>query len=149
MRYQVPQFVDIEDKIVGPLTLRQFVMYLVAVLLLIPVFLFSDLGLFITIALPTLATAAAFAHVKIQGQTLATLLGNAVFFYTGSQLYTWQRTAKRPELVVKDAAWEELALAREESSADLRSLIDITRTLETGGSVVQSEEVVDEFDPAR
>ena len=149
MRYQVPQFVDIEDKIVGPLTLRQFIMYLVAVLLLIPIFLFSDLGLFITIALPVLATAGAFAHVKIQGQTLATLLSNAVFFYTGTQLYTWQRGSKRPELIIKDTAWEELALAREESSADLRSFVDLSRSLETGGSVVKSEEVTDEFDPEK
>ena len=25
MRYQVPQFIEIEDKIIGPLTLKQFV----------------------------------------------------------------------------------------------------------------------------
>jgi hypothetical protein len=25
MRYQVPQFIDVEDKVIGPLTIKQFI----------------------------------------------------------------------------------------------------------------------------
>lgn len=143
MRYQVPQFVDIEDKIIGPFTLKQFLMYLVAVFVLIPVYLFSDLSLFITIALPVIGIAGAFAHLKINGKPLAGVLTNGFFFLTKGQLYVWRRTSKPKPLTLKDAQWEELTSAREAAQEELTSLTKLAQTLETEGHIVQSEDIED------
>lgn len=145
MRYQVPQFVDIEDKIIGPFTLRQFLMYVVAVMVLVPVYLNSDLSLFITVALPVLGTAAAFAHVKIAHKSLGATITNAAKFATGGQLFLWRRGGKTRPLIIKDENWKEANAAL----ADARStpLLHLAQTIETKGNLVKAEEVPDEFSP--
>jgi len=91
----VPQFVDIEDKIIGPLTLKQFLVYVVGVLLLIPVFLRSDLSLFLTIAIPVLGVSALFAHFRWHGKTLFAVMTNIIQFYFRGSLFVWRRTANQ------------------------------------------------------
>ncbi len=146
MRYQVPQFVDIQDKIIGPFTLKQFLMYIVAAMFLIPVYLFSDLSLFITLALPVMGVAVAFAHLKINQQTLSTVIGNALLFTTQGQMYIWRRTPEAKPIIIRDEKWQELTLLREEAQKELSSLANVARTIETQGNTVQAEEVEDPFD---
>lgn len=143
MRFQVPQFVDIEDKIIGPFTLKQFLMYVVAVMVLIPVYVFSDLSLFLTIALPVVGIAAAFAHVKVNGRSLSTVLFNAFSFYSQGQLYVWQRTTTPKPLRIQDLQWEELAIGRQIAKEELTSLTKMAQIIETSGNTVQSEDIAD------
>lgn len=147
MRFQVPQFVDIEDKIIGPLTLKQFLMYFSAAMTLVPVYLFSDLALFIAVALPILGITAAFAHLRINGKSLFETLINTLFFYTSSQLFIWKRTSKVSTIAIHDPHWEELIDARQSATDNFHSLAQRAQALETEGNVVQSEEVVDEIAP--
>ena len=141
MRYQVPQFVDIEDKIIGPLTLRQFLMYLVAVMFLIPVYLASDLSLFITIALPILGIAAAFAHIKIGNKSLSETVVNAVNHSLRGQLYLWRRSTHSNPLRIKDPSWQQSVT--DDASGRSNSLNQIAQNLETQGNTVKAPEVED------
>lgn len=132
MRYQVPQFVDIEDKIIGPLTLKQFLIYFSAVLLLIPVYLMSDLSLFITLALPVLAAAAAFAHLKPGGKSLFIFLANAVGFARKGRIWLWRRESRLSLLPVRGMEIEiEPAVAEPAGS----SLQEKVQAMETAGNV--------------
>ena len=135
MRYQVPQFVDIEDQIIGPLTLKQFLMYVVAVMVLVPVYLLSDLSLFITIMIPVLGVAAAFAHLKINGKSLFFTINAAIEFFLKGQLYIWQRTSKLHVLKLQDKQWQELLAARASATQERSSLTAIAKNLETNGNV--------------
>jgi hypothetical protein len=146
MRYQVPQFVDIEDKIIGPLTLKQFLIYIVAVMVLTPVYLLSDLSLFITFALPVMGVAVAFAHIKINGKSLAVFLANAFQYYTHPQLYRWHRSSKPKPLTIRDSEWEELVEAQTLFRQELTSLTAMAQALETHGNIVAAEEIEDAFD---
>lgn len=146
MRYQVPQFIDIEDKIIGPFTLKQFLMYIAAVLGLVPVYLLSDLSLFITVALPVMGVAAAFAHFKINGKSLAVFLVNAFQYYTHQQLYLWRRSDKPKALKISDSQWDELLEAQEMYRQELTSLTAMSQALETHGNVVSAEDIEDTFD---
>lgn len=132
MRYQVPQFVDIEDKIIGPLTLRQFLIYMVTVMLLVPVYLASDISLFITAAIPILGIAALFAHFKLHGRSLITIIGHAAAFITRGQLFLWRRLGTDKVLPVRGADIEEEILA-------VTSLSDRARALETIGNIVNED----------
>lgn len=143
MRYQVPQFVDIEDKIIGPLTLKQFLMYVAAALLLVPVYLYSDLSLFISVAIPVVGTAALFAHFKVNGKSLAATLGFAFHYYSTGQLYVWRRGSKLTTILIKDREWEELHFARSEATQERSNLAATARTLDASGSIVG----IDEADP--
>jgi hypothetical protein len=90
MQYQVPQFIEVEDKIFGPLTLRQFI-YLAGgggLCLL----MFSLLPIYITIvlAMPVMAGAAALAFYQVNGRPLVVAVEHAFSYFTGSKLYLWK-----------------------------------------------------------
>lgn len=144
MRYQVPQFVDIEDKIIGPFTLKQFLMYLVAVLCLIPIYLSSDLSLFITIAVPAFGLAAAFAHVKINNKSLFQTIMNATSHTLHGQFYIFRRVAHSKPVTIHDIAWkqENTAAGAERTT----SLTHMAQALETEGNTVKSEAIEDLLD---
>lgn len=118
-------------------------MYVAAVMVLVPVYLSSDLSLFITIALPVFAVAAAFAHVKIANRSLATTVYNFFTFVTGGQMWIWRRTAKPKKLIIKDKNWQ----AEQEANADskLTPLAFKAQALETEGNTVKAEEIADPF----
>ncbi|HEY4510779.1 MAG TPA: PrgI family protein [Candidatus Paceibacterota bacterium] len=97
MRFQVPQFIDIEDKVFGPFSFRQFV-YIAggigigfvlfrilprffAILAVIPVAIFSS--------------ALAFNFYKPTGQSFIVLLESFFKYSFGARLYIWKR--KEPE----------------------------------------------------
>ncbi len=94
MRFEVPQFVDIEDKIFGPLTFRQFV-YLAGgagVSVVLWVFLPT------IIALPLIAVAAGFAialaFYKFNGKPFVFVIEAALRYATGGKLYIWKKEVK-------------------------------------------------------
>jgi hypothetical protein len=91
MQYQVPQFIEIEDKIFGPLTLKQF-LYLAggAGICLI---LFTLLPLFIAVILgiPVMAFAAALAFYEVNGRPLIVAVEHAFGYVLGGKLYLWKQ----------------------------------------------------------
>lgn len=93
MRFQVPQFIDIEDKVFGPFSFRQFVYIaggigigfvllrilprFLAVMAIIPVAIFS--------------LALAFNFYKPTGQPFVRLLEASIRYFFGARLYIWKR----------------------------------------------------------
>jgi len=136
MRYQVPQFVDIEDKIIGPLTLKQFLIYVGAVMLLVPVYLASDMSLFITIAVPVLGVGALFAHFKLHGRSLFAIIAHASAFMLRGQVFIWRREHTNETLPIHGEGVEEY---REPQTIGGLSLRDRARALETVGNVVNAD----------
>jgi len=95
MRFQIPQFIDVEDKILGPFTLKQFIYIAggasaaVASVLLLGVFL----GL--VVSSPIVILAAALAFYKINNRPFVFFLESAFKYATKDKLYIWQK--KEPE----------------------------------------------------
>ena len=94
MQYQVPQFIEIEDKIIGPLTLKQFLWVLAGGVILFIIWTFTELGLFIVLGTPVAGLFLALAFYKINGRSFIAFLGSAVGFYTKPKIYLWQRQKK-------------------------------------------------------
>ncbi len=67
-QFVVPQFIDVEDKIFGPITTRQFLILFVAGLIMFIVFKLADTALFIFLFLIIVGFALVLAFVKINGQ---------------------------------------------------------------------------------
>ena len=98
MRYQVPQFIEVEDKIFGPLTLKQFI-YLVgsaALSYFVYALTSSFLPIFIILILvaPILAFGAALAFYKLNNKPLINVVEAAIKFYIGSKLYIWKKEGR-------------------------------------------------------
>ena len=133
MRFQVPQFVDIEDRVIGPLTLKMFAYYAIAGMALVPLYVLLDLGAFITLALPTLGVAALFAHVRLQGQPLIAVTQHAARFYVSPRVYLWRRGGKSYAMIIRGEEYDELAdnLGMEAAT----TLSAIAQKLDTQGNV--------------
>jgi len=96
-QFTVPQFIDVEDKIIGPVTVRQFVILLVAGLLLFLEFKFSDIALFVVLAIPTAILFGTFAFAKINGAPFHYFVLNFVKTFRNPDLRLWRQLAEAKE----------------------------------------------------
>lgn len=96
MRFQVPQYIEVEDKIFGPLTFKQFI-YLAGSVGVVVVF-YTLLPHFIAIilGLPILAFGAALAFYRINGKPFIFYVESSVKYFFGSKLYIWKKEDKVP-----------------------------------------------------
>ncbi|MFH1582972.1 MAG: PrgI family protein [Candidatus Falkowbacteria bacterium] len=85
-QFVVPQFIDVEDKIIGPVTTRQFIVILVGFLIIAVSYKIFDFSLFIIFGLLVLLITGVFAFLKINGRP---------FHYFVLNLF---QTFKRPRL---------------------------------------------------
>lgn len=91
MKAKVPQFIDIEDKIVGPLTLKQFLYFLAGGILIFILWFIVKLGAFIVIVIPIVIICLALAFYHPQGQPLIKTVKNMFYFFIKPKLYTWKK----------------------------------------------------------
>ena len=92
MQFRVPQFIDIEDKILGPLTWKQAAYCLGAAGVTYISLRFTGskiLGLLI--ASPFAAIFLALAFVKINNQSFVEVMEHAINYYAKTNLYTWRK----------------------------------------------------------
>ncbi|KKU55535.1 MAG: hypothetical protein UX77_C0010G0026 [Parcubacteria group bacterium GW2011_GWA1_47_11] len=90
MKFQLPQFIETEIKIVGPFTLRQFLWVAAGA-----VFLFLDFSalsgfIAIVIAIPIIAIFGALAFVKVDDLPLISYLANMLSFIFGPKKYFYK-----------------------------------------------------------
>lgn len=97
-QYQVPQFIEIEDKIFGPLTLKQFIYVVGGAGLAFIIYRFVP---FTIIAIPlmiaSVALALALAFYKVNNRSFIFAMESAFYYYIGSKLYIWKKKDKKPE----------------------------------------------------
>jgi hypothetical protein len=94
MQYQVPQFIEIEDKIFGPLTFKQFVYVAGGAGLCFILYRFIPSPFSFLLILPIGSFAGALAFYKVNNRPFIDAVESAVRFYLGSKLYLWQKQDK-------------------------------------------------------
>jgi len=102
MQFQVPQFIDVEDRIFGPLTLKQFIYLVGGGATIFLLFIFLPFILFVILAIPVGAFALALAFYKVNNQPFIKILENALGHYAKSKIYTWEKKEKKKKLLVTD-----------------------------------------------
>lgn len=88
-QFVVPQFIDVEDKIIGPITIRQFVVMLAGFLIIAISYKIFDFSLFVTFGLLTLAISGIFAFLKINGRPFHYFILNLFQTFKRSRLRIW------------------------------------------------------------
>ena len=66
-QFTVPQFIDVEDKIIGPITARQFLIMLSGFMLMVVCYKVFAFNLFIVMAIFIFAISGVFAFFKVNG----------------------------------------------------------------------------------
>lgn len=98
MEYQVPQFIEVEDKIVGPLTLKQFIYLAGTGGLCVIFFMYLPFIVAVLLSLPIVAFGVALAFYKVNGKAFIEVLEAGFNYYTRSKLFLW----KHEELPVQE-----------------------------------------------
>ena len=92
MQFRVPQFIDVEDKVFGPLTLKQFGYVVGAGGLSFLIWTFVPIKfLAVLIIIPVASLFLALAFVKFNNRSFGDILESAFSYYTGAKIYTWRQ----------------------------------------------------------
>ena len=94
MQFPVPQFTEVEDKIIGPLTLKQFGIIFAAGIIIFMGFSLSKsvlvlVFLFVLFGIPALGL----AFAQINGRPIYSSLGNFIKFLTAPKLLIFHKEA--------------------------------------------------------
>lgn len=99
-QFVVPQFIDIEDKIIGPISARQFIILLVVLLTDTLLFKFLTFGKFLLIGIPILLIGAVIAFVRINGQPFHYFVLNIIQTLRKPAIRVWDKALSNSEVRV-------------------------------------------------
>jgi hypothetical protein len=141
-QFVVPQFLDVETKIIGPITARQFAILLMMVLVEFIIYrVFLSLWAILGIGIPVMGLAITFAFARVNGQPFHYIVLNII------------QTLRKPGLRVWDKRISDkllrISLKKEEKKAEIppthkppissSRLADMSLIVNTGG-VYQPDE---------
>ncbi|MEK7192015.1 MAG: PrgI family protein, partial [Patescibacteria group bacterium] len=146
-QFQVPQFIETESKIIGPLTLKQFLYIAAAGLTSFFLFFILQTWLWLIITALIGIAAASFAFIKINGQPLSTIFRGAFLYFWQPKLYLWQREqkeqAKPPSFAESfgraQPSFAKAAEGKAESKTKIKSLW--SKLLTTTSSIAKREKM--------
>lgn len=98
-QYQVPQFITVEDKVIGPFTIAQS-LYLGAGAMLITVIrIFLAPFFFWPLAVLIAALGVGLAFIKINERPFPVVMKNAITYLMRPRLYLWKKEQGAPQTV--------------------------------------------------
>lgn len=101
MQFHIPQYIDIEDKLFGPLTLKQAI-YVAGggggIYLMWRVIPYIFLSVPVMVGIAVLTWALAFYPKEKLGKPFIEVLEAGFYYMMGNKLYTWKKTTKEPTI---------------------------------------------------
>ncbi|MFZ2193560.1 MAG: PrgI family protein [Candidatus Moraniibacteriota bacterium] len=97
MIFNIPQFIDIEDKLVGPLTAKQLGWLAIGGVILLIAYSTLDKATFFLSAAIIAVIFGALAFYRPYNQPLIKLVSSSILFIKRPKLYVWHRVAERKE----------------------------------------------------
>lgn len=94
MQFKFPQFIDVEDKIFGPLTLKQFIYLAGSGGIIVVFFIFLPKFFAVILGLPVLGLGLALAFYKVNNRPFMFVLESAFKYATKEKLYIWKKENK-------------------------------------------------------
>ncbi|MDO8619874.1 MAG: PrgI family protein [bacterium] len=132
MRFQVPQFINVEDKILGPFSIKQFVYLVGGAGMVYIAFHFLPWYLSILIIVPVAGFTLALAFLKPNGKPFIFMVQAAIQYALSSRLYLWKRVPKK---MTAESAVKELTPNAGIPSLSDSKLKDLTWALDINQNV--------------
>jgi len=95
MRFQVPQFIEIEDKIFGPFTFKQIVYIAGSAGIAFVLWTFLPHFIAILVGGPIIAFGLALAFYKVNKRPFINVVESAFTYVISSRLYIWKKGVKK------------------------------------------------------
>tara|TARA_B100000745_G_C20115729_1_gene381961 strand:+ start:250 stop:714 length:465 start_codon:yes stop_codon:yes gene_type:complete len=91
MRFEVPQFIEVEDKIFGPFTWKQFLYLSGGVGIAVVIFLTLPFILFVFLGMPIGGLAILLAFYPVNNRPFSIFLESVFRFMSTNKLYLWRK----------------------------------------------------------
>ena len=91
MRFQVPQFIEHEPKVIGPLTFRQFIYLGIPAAIGFFLYFLAPFSVFLVVTVFTVGIGAILAFFKVEGHSFPNFLMGAIGFFVKPKNYTWKK----------------------------------------------------------
>ncbi len=92
-RFVAPQFIDVEDKIIGPITTRQFILMIIGGIVIFLAYKIFDMMAFILISVIVFGLVVLFGFVKINGRRFSKYMGSMIEALRRPRLRVWHKQA--------------------------------------------------------
>ncbi len=96
MQFQVPQFIETESKIIGPLSIRQFSFLAGGLVVIVTCYYLLQTWLWILISLITGSISVTLAFLRMNGRPALLVLFNALSYFWNPRLYLWRVYTQQP-----------------------------------------------------
>ena len=142
MQYQVPQFIEIEDKIFGPMTFKQFLYVAGGTALAFIMWSFLPSFIALPVGLAVLGFFLMAAFYKVNGRPFLHFIENYFKFSFSKKLYLWR---KRKKVVKKGKRKEAEPTRIEVPKLSQSKLKDLTWGLDIHENIIDSEAIKDKL----
>lgn len=148
MQFTVPKFIDAEDKIIGPITVRQFLIMIVAGIFIAISYAILRFAYFIGATLIIALATGVLAFLKINGRPFHYFLINFIERTKKPAVRVWNKELSDAELrhYIKVKKEEEVAPAPIRRRLSTSQLSQLALVVDTGGSYA-GEDVLDSVKP--
>jgi hypothetical protein len=113
MMFNVPQFIDVEDKIAGPLTWRQILWMIGMGAVLMILYGIFDSATFFILAIPVIIVFALFAFYRPNGVTMIEFAMHGFLFLFQPKVAVWERPVVRGGMTSLEPKEEELVTTKQ------------------------------------
>lgn len=128
MLFNVPQFIDIEDRIVGPLTAKQLGWLSLGGVILFVLFNFLDNSAFIIACIIVGTIFGALAFYRPYNISLISFIGSSISFIFRPRIYVWKRDFESLKTTKKIN--KKIQPAVEKKKIDSRKIEEISKILD-------------------
>lgn len=136
MQYQVPQFIEVEDKIFGPFTFKQFAYIAGGAGMCFLIYRSLPFIIAIPLIIPLGGFSAALAFYKVNNRPFIDMVESAVKYFLGSKLYIWKKVDKKVDTSKATVEAAAGILVPKLSNSKLR---DLTWSLDINDTIYSKE----------
>ncbi len=97
MQFKVPQFIDIEDKLFGPFTFRQFAYLIGGAGMVFVIYKLLPLWIGIFLIIPVIGLTALLTFYRINNKPFIYYLQAAINYGISAKLYIWKQRLVKPD----------------------------------------------------
>ena len=123
MRFQVPQFIEIESKIFGPLTFKQFIYLAGGAGIVFLFYIILPFFLAVMFIAPVAAFAVALSFYKVHNRPFIKVAESAFRYFTAPKIYVWKK-----EKIQQPTSIDQLTLKRVERGISPQYIPKLTKS---------------------
>lgn len=145
MQFTVPQFIDVEDKIFGPISVRQFLTFLIGAVLIFANYqivykaMIPNFWLFLISSIFIFAVSGAFAFFKVNGRPFHYFLLNLLVTMQKPRLRVWNKRVERADVIQPEDVVEIVETIPVKKPLTVSKLTELSLIVDTGGAYQEDQ----------